>query len=368
MAEKRDYYEVLDVSRDASAAEIKRAYRKLAKELHPDHNKEEGAEDKFNEVREAYETLSNEDKRRAYDQFGHAGTQGFEGAPGNGFQGFGGTPFDMGDLGDILNSFFGGGGGIGGFGGFGGFGEERGTRSAQRGSDIRVGVRLRFEEAIWGKEQEIPIRRTVVCSRCEGTGAEDGELETCSQCGGQGRVRRVQQTILGSVSMVTECPQCHGRGKVPKKICSECEGSGVKGEDEKVKIKIPPGSYDGMILRFGNGGNAGRNGGGYGDLYVELQVEPHEEFERREDDIYVDVNIPVVTAVLGGSIEVPTVHGSVTLKIPGGTQPNTVFRIAKKGVPKLSGKGFGDEYVRVKVDVPKRLSRKDRTLWEELRG
>lgn len=359
----RDYYEVLGVSKGATEAEIKKAYRKLAREYHPDHNKSADAEDKFNEVREAYDVLSNDQKRQAYDQFGHAGTQGFGGG-GAGFSGFQGSPFDMGDLGDILNSFFG-----GGMGGFDfGFGGPRRQRTV-RGADIKQGVRLSFEDAIWGKEIELDVEREAMCEPCEGTGAEDGDEKTCEQCGGRGRVQRVQNTILGGISMVSECPVCKGKGKIPEKMCEKCTGQGIKKEKRKVKVKIPEGSHDGMMLRFRNGGHAGKNGGGYGDLLVELVVDAHDVFERREDDIYIEEEIPVTTAVLGGEIEVPTVHGDVKLKIPKGTQPGAVFRLGKKGAPKLGKSGqFGDEYVKVRVEIPKRLSRKEKKLWEEMRG
>ncbi len=363
MPDKRDFYEVLGVAKDASISEIKKAYRKLAKELHPDHNKSADAEEKFNEVREAYEVLSNEQKRKAYDQFGHAGTQGFDPDSASGFSGFGGTPFDMGDLGDMFSNIFGGMGGFGfDFGGMGG----GGTRP-RKGSDLKSTISLKFEEAIWGAEKEVVVERNVQCESCNGTGAEGGNMKTCTQCNGQGRVRRVQNTFLGGISVVTECPVCHGRGTVAERSCKECDGDGVVTERKKITIKIPQGSYDGMILRFRHGGQAGRNGGEYGDLYIELQVEPHAKFERREDDIYVDVMVPVVSAVLGDTIEVPSVHGDVRLKVPSGTQPNTVFKLSKKGAPRLNGKGFGDEYVRVKVEVPKRIGRREKKLWEELK-
>ena len=365
MADKRDYYEVLGVGKDASLADIKGAYRKQAKQLHPDHNKAPDAEDRFNELREAYEVLSNEQKRKAYDQFGHAGTQGFDPDSASGFSGFGGTPFDMGDLGDMFNNIFGG-GGLGGFGfDFGGMGRGRGR--VRRGEDIKVSIGLKFEEAIWGKEEDIVVERRVQCEECKGTGAEGGTVKTCGQCGGQGRVRRVQNSFLGAISVVTECPACQGTGSVAERPCRACDGSGVKNERKKIKIKIPEGSYDGMVLRFKHGGQAGRGGGEYGDLYVELQVEPDARYERRGDDIYVEVKIPVVLAVLGDTIEVPTVHGMVTFKVPAGTQPNTVFKLSKKGAPKLGGRGVGDEYVRVKVEVPKRVGRGEKKLWEELR-
>jgi len=274
----------------------------------------------------------------------------------------------MGDLGDILEGLFGGNmGGMGGFGfDFGGGRSSRGSQRPVRGSDIKQEIHLMFEEAIWGKEIDISVGREILCEACSGTGAEGGKMKTCEQCGGQGRVRRVQNTILGGISMVSECSACRGRGKIPEKECATCEGSGRVAEEKSVKITIPKGSYDGMVLRFRNGGHAGQNGGEYGDLYIELQVDLHETFDRRGDDIYVEVNIPVVTAVLGGEISVATVHGDVMMKIPKGTQPNAIFRLSKKGVPKLRGDGFGDEYVQVNIDVPKRLSRKERRLWEEL--
>lgn len=367
MPEKRDYYDVLGVKKDASIAEIKRAYRRLAKELHPDHNKEADAEERFNELREAYEVLSNDQKRKAYDQFGHAGTQGFDPDSVSGFSSSGGVPFDMGDLGDMFSSLFGGMGGMGGFDfGFGGMGGAR--RQVRRGADVKVRISLKFEEAIWGKNEDIVVERNVQCEKCQGTGAEDGNVKTCEQCGGQGRVRRVQNTFLGGISVVTECPSCGGEGQVAEKKCRDCKGKGFVSEKKKVTIRIPEGSYDGMVLRFRHGGQVGKNGGEYGDLYVELSVEPHPQFERREDDIYVDVMVPVVSAVLGEKVSVPTVHGDVTLKVPSGTQPNTVFKLSRKGAPRLGGKGFGDEYVRVKVEVPRRVGGREKQLWEELRG
>lgn len=359
MDNKRDYYEVLGLEKESSQSEIKKAYRKLAKEYHPDHNDSADAEKKFKEVRESYEILSDKEKRSAYDQFGHAGTAGFGGAPGA--NGFGGSPFDMGDLGDIINNMFGG-GGIGGFDfGFGGGGNR-----ARRGADIKVGVRMNFKDAIWGKEIEIEVDRVVLCSECEGTGAKGKKTKKCKRCDGKGRIQEVRNTMLGGVSIVTACPECGGKGEIPEDVCDKCDGNGRINESKKVKIKIPEGSYDGMILRFGNGGNAGDNGGGYGDLYVELMVEPHDYFERKGDDIYVDINIPVSKAVLGGVESVRTIHGDVDLKIPKGTQSHSVLRLSNKGASRLGGGGFGDQYVRVVVDIPKRLNRKERKLWEEL--
>jgi len=359
LADKRDYYDILGVSKDASAQKIKKSYRKLAKEYHPDHNDSPDAEDRFKEVREAYEVLSDDEKRKAYDQFGHAGTEGFVG--GGGFNGFGRSPFDMGDLSDILNNFFG--GGLGGFD----FGFEGRTRSkVVRGSDIKEGIKLNFENAIWGKEVELNIKRDVVCKECDGTGAKDGKHKECPQCNGRGRIRQMRNTLLGGISVISDCPRCEGRGRVPEKECDKCSGNGIIQKSENVKVKVPEGSYDGMILRFRNGGNAGRNGGGYGDLYVELQVEPHDYYERKGDDIYVDVHVPVKLAVLGGKEKVKTIHGEVDMKIPKGTQSHSIFRLSGKGAPKLGSKGYGDQYVRVVVDIPKRVGRKDKRIWEKL--
>ncbi len=363
MAEKRDYYEVLGVAKDASVADIKKAYRKLAQKYHPDHNTEPNAEEKFREVRDAYEVLSNEEKRRAYDQYGHAATEGFGAGNANGYSGFGGgMPFDMGDLGDILNSFFG--GGMGGFG----FSGQQSTRSRKvRGSDIKKDINLAFEDAIWGSNVKVDVERYVACEACKGTGAKDAKLKKCPTCDGSGRVRRVQNSIFGGISMITECPKCQGRGEIPESTCKKCGGSGIISESKKVTIKVPQGSYDGMILRFRHGGNASENGGEAGDMYVELHVENHETFERRGDDIYIEISIPVISAVLGEIYEVPTIHGDVKLKIPAGTQPNTIFKLDKKGAPKLERKGFGDQYVKVKIEIPKRVRGKEKKLWEELR-
>ncbi|MBN1618583.1 molecular chaperone DnaJ [Candidatus Dojkabacteria bacterium] len=359
---KRDYYEILGVSKEASSSEIKKAYRKLVKEYHPDHNKESGAEEKFREIRDAYEVLSNDEKRRAYDQFGHAATDGFSGAAGPGYSDFSGSPFDMGDLGDIFSNFFGSRGGGFDFG----FGGSRRDNAARRGSDIKIDVDLSFEEAIWGKEEEISYNRVTVCSACQGTGAKSGKMTTCKTCGGVGRVRQVQNSILGGISIITDCPDCKGQGKMPKDICNKCNGTGLGQEKKKIKISIPKGSYDGMVLRFVHGGNAGRNGGETGDLYIEVKVEAHELFEREGDDIYMDLFIPLKTAVLGDVISVKTIHGEVDLKIPAGTQSHSIFKLTGKGAPILKSEKFGDQYIRVKVEIPKKLNRKQKKLWEEL--
>lgn len=362
MAEKRDYYEVLGVEKSASKAEIKKAYRQLAKKYHPDVNKAADAEEKFKEVQEAYEILSNDQKRAAYDQFGHAGTSGFQG--GGGYEGFpGGTDFsgfdfgDFADIGSIFDSFFG-----------GAFGGRRGPRTrAARGADIQTKLGLEFEEAVFGKEETIRYKRRVHCAKCNGSGAKDGtSKETCPQCKGQGRVTRVQRSFIGTIQTTTACPQCKGSGEVIKEKCEKCRGQGQMEEVEELKLKIPKGTPDGLVLRFREKGHAGVNGGGYGDLYVQIEVKPHKMFERRGDDIYLDREIDVITSVLGAEIEVPTLHGDVKVKVKAGTQPGTILRLTGKGAPKLRGGGNGDQYVQLKVNVPKRLTKEQRKLWEEL--
>lgn len=365
---QRDYYEVLGVEKDADAREIKKAYRKLAKEYHPDHNKSEDAEAKFKEAQEAYEVLSDDSKRRAYDQYGHAGAQGFGGQygnPGGGFSGFGGfggdQPFDMGDLGDIFGSFFG--GGAGGFSGFGGNSQGRDSK----GENLRYGIKLSFMDAMEGGEYKLNVKRKKKCDECNGTGSETGETETCQTCNGQGRVRKVQNTMLGQMAVVAECETCNGTGKEIKDKCKTCGGDGVQEEEKAVKINIPAGAYDGMTLRFRGSGSAGTNGAQSGDLFVNIIVEPHDEFERRGNDIHTILHIPVPNAVLGDTVSVETVVGEVKLKIPSGTQSETILRIKGKGAPIIGRENQrGDHYVRVVVDIPEKVSKKEKKLWEDL--
>lgn len=359
--DKKDYYEVLGISKDSSKEDIKKAYRKLVKKYHPDVNKASDAEEKFKEVQEAYEVLSDESKRSAYDQYGHAGTAGFDPGTNGGFSGFntGETPFDMGD---ILGSFFGGND----FGFNFGMGGDSGPRD-DKGADIRYRVNLSFMEAMNGGEFDIKIKRDVTCGHCDGTGSETKKTKKCRECNGTGRVRTVKNTILGQMSVVGTCETCGGTGEIPEEKCKVCGGIGIESEDKTMKIKIPEGAYDGMLLRFRGGGNAGRRNGISGDLYIEIEVEPSKEFERRGSDIYSEEEIPVYTAVLGGNIEVNTIHGEVKLKIPQGTQPSTVFRLENKGAPVLGREGRrGDHYVKIRVKIPNRLSRKERKVWEEM--
>ncbi len=358
--EKRDYYEILGIDKNASEKEIKKAYRLLAKKYHPDHNKEEGAEEKFKEVSEAYEVLSDDSKRKAYDQFGHAGTQGF----GSGFDGgyqYGGDPFDMGNLGDIFGSIFGNGFGFG-----QGFSSSQGRSNS--GSDLHYKIKLDFLESMKGGEYKLNISKEVTCQKCSGTGSNDGKSKICSTCGGRGRVQRVQNSFFGQVSVVTECPDCHGEGNVISDPCSECKGKGVVSEKKSVKIKVPAGAYDEMVLRFRGGGNAGERGSESGDLYVEISVEPHEIFERRGNDIYTDLEIDPAIAVLGDNVDADTIDGPVQLRIPSGTQPGAIFKMSGKGAPIIGRESFGDQYVRIKIKIPEKLTREQRQLWEKMKS
>lgn len=362
---KRDYYEVLGIEKGATEKEIKKAFRKLAKEYHPDHNKSSDAEEKFKEVSEAYEVLSDESKRSAYDQYGHAATDGFSGAGagyggGYGAGGYEGVPFDMGDLGDIFGSFFGGGGSSFNFGG-----QQRAEMNFS-GEDLRYRIRLSFMDAIKGGEYEIEVNKNVACDACGGSGSKTSKTKKCPTCGGAGRVQRVQNSFLGRMSFVTECPDCNGVGEVPEEKCPQCDGHGVKKVKKSVKINVPAGAYDGMVLRFTGSGGAGRKGAADGDLYIEITVDQHEIFERRGNDIYTLEDISAVTATLGDEISVQTVEGPVKLKIPAGTQPGAIFRIKEMGSPIPGRSQRGDQYVKVNVVIPKKLSRKERGLWESL--
>lgn len=361
--EKRDYYEVLGVDKKASAPEIKKAYRKLVKKYHPDVNKENDAEDKFKEVQEAYEVLSDESKRSAYDQFGHAGTAGFNPGASGGYSDFGGTPFDMGD---IFNTFFGGSVNGGGFG----FDFGQGRRGFDNsGSDIRYRIKLRFNEAMEGGEFKVKVMREAKCEKCHGSGSKSGKKKECPVCKGTGQSQQVRNTIFGQMSVVGTCQNCGGSGSVIDDPCEECGGSGVKNVEEAVNIKVPAGAYDGMVLRFRGGGNAGRNGGTAGDLYVEINVEASSKFERRGNNIYSEIEIPVYTAVLGDVVKVETIFEDVKLKIPKGTQPGAIFKLKGKGVPLFnSPKDRGDHYVRVNIEIPTRLNRREKELWENLKA
>lgn len=358
MAEKRDFYEVLGVSKTANDDEIKKAYRKLAKKYHPDLNPDDNtAEQKFKEVSEAYEILSDKEKRTRYDQFGHAGVDpNFGGGAGGYAGGFGG--FDMGDIfGDI-------------FGGFGGFGGGRSTRRGpQRGSNVSAEVSVTFEEAAFGCEKEISLYRIEQCPDCSGSGAKPGtEVTTCSVCGGRGQVTTTQRTILGNMQSVTTCSACGGRGKVAKEPCPKCAGKGRVKKSRKIKVKIPAGINDGQTISLAGQGNAGEQGAPSGDLYVSVYAKPSQIFERNGYDISYKMDISFAEAALGATVEVPTLDGNVKYEIPEGTQPGTVFRFKGKGVPYLKRSGRGDQYVMVNITVPKHLTNKQKELLKEFAG
>ncbi len=353
---KRDYYEVLGVPKKSSKAELKKAYRTLAKEYHPDRNKEEGAEEKFKEIQEAYEVLSDDQKREAYDQYGFAGTQGFEGFGGMG--GAGGFSGDVGDLGDLLGQMFG--GGLGGMNG----GRVQGR---SRGSDIQTRVKISFKDAVFGATKKVKYQRWVECESCDGTGAESKKLKKCSTCEGRGQVSQVQNTFFGRIQTATVCPTCGGRGEIPEKECKTCKGAGRTRDTEELEITIPAGIPDGVTLKFQGKGDAGEAGTQTGDLFVQIEVELDRNLERRGDDMYLDQEIDAITATIGGEIKVPTVHGEIKIKIPEGTQEGKVLKISGKGGPKFRGNGNGDQYVRLHVTIPTKLNKEQRRLWEELR-
>jgi molecular chaperone DnaJ len=349
---KRDYYEVLGVSRDASAEEIKKAYRKLARQYHPDANREDpDAEEKFKEVAEAYDVLSDSQKRARYDQFGHMDGQGQWGNGGfGGFEGFGGG------FGDIFDMFFG--------GGMGGGREQR--RGPQRGADLRYDLEIAFEEAAFGLETEIKVPRMENCPACEGTGAREGTRpKTCSSCRGTGQTQYVRNTALGRFVSVKTCDVCGGVGQVVDDPCPECKGKGRAQKVRTIKVKIPAGVDTGSRIRIVGEGEAGTLGGPSGDLYVFIQVRPHKYFKRRDADVFYDLSISFVQAALGDELEIPTLDGSVVLKIPEGTQTGTSFRLKKRGFPNLRGFGRGDQHVRVTVKTPTNLSPKQRELLKE---
>lgn len=351
MAEKRDYYEVLGVSRTATQVEIKKGYRAKAKQYHPDISKEADAEIRFKEVNEAYEVLSNEDSRAAYDRFGHAGVNG-SGGFGDPFGGFGGqSPF-----GDIFETFFG-----------GGMGGSTRTRAPQRGADIQVSLNLTFEEAVFGAEREIEIDRLETCETCHGTRMKDGQTPpTCTACGGTGEVRRVQQTILGQFMTSGPCPTCNGEGVMITDPCTECKGRGRVRKYTKLMVTVPAGIDDGQTIRMTGQGEAAPNKGGNGDLFVKVRVQSHKFFERRGKQILNTVGINVAQAALGDDIEIDTLDGPAVFTVPAGTQSGQQFRLRGKGVPDLRGGERGDQLVTVEVVIPKKLSRDQEELFEKL--
>lgn len=365
MAEKRDYYEVLEVTKTATVEEIKKAYRKKAIQYHPDKNPgDKEAEEKFKEAAEAYDVLSNPDKRARYDQFGHAGMGG---AAGNGgpFGGFGGG-MSMDDIFSMFGDIFGGhGGGFSGFGG--GFGGGSTQQRRFRGSDLRVKVKLTLKEISTGVEKKFKLKKYVVCSHCHGTGAEgDSGSETCSTCKGSGSVIRNQQTILGTMQTRTTCPTCNGEGKIIKNKCKACGGEGIEYGEEVVTVKIPAGVAEGMQLSMSGKGNAGKHNGVPGDLLILVEEEAHPDLVRDENDLIYNLLLSFPTAALGGGAEIPTVDGKVKVKIEPGTQPGKVLRLRGKGLPSVNGYGTGDLLVNVSVYVPESLSKEEKNTLEHL--
>lgn len=359
---KRDYYEILGVNKDASADEIKKAFRRLAVLYHPD--KEGGDETKFKEINEAYEVLRDSEKRQRYDQFGHAGVGGAAGGgagAGAGFNGFNfngqNINFDFGDmgLGDIFSSFFG--------GDYGG----RQSRRARKGRDIEVAIELSFEEAVFGTVKKMKLNIEDICPHCKGSGAEPGyDLKTCPTCKGSGQVVTQMRTIFGNVSQAQVCPTCKGSGKVPEKACSVCGGSGIKRRDQEVELKIPAGIDDGATIRLREHGEAIKDGP-KGDLYVHIRVKPHKKFTREGNIILSHEKADMVTAVLGGQIKVETVDGPVTMKVPAGTQGGTDFKLAGHGVPNIKTESRGPHIITLDVEIPTKLSKRQKELLEEFK-
>jgi molecular chaperone DnaJ len=356
MATKRDYYEVLGVSRNATKEELKKQYRNLARRYHPDVNKEADAAEQFKEVSEAYEVLSDDQTRAAYDRFGHAGVQ-------NGGAGFSGFEGGFGSVADIFEEFF----------GSSFAGGRRRRQGPRRGSDLRYDLSVTFEEAVFGVEREIEYRRLEVCPECRGSGAEPGTRPiSCTSCNGSGEVRRVQQSILGQFVNVTTCPVCHGSGELIPELCKTCQGRKQVERTVTRKVRVPAGVDSDTQIRLTGEGNAGMDGGPFGNLFVVLNVQPHEFFRRRADDIFLDLQINVAQAALGDEIKVPTVDGEATLAIPAGTQSGEVFKLRGKGAPRLdrSGRGAnygrGDQHVIIQVAIPQKITPEQRKLFQEL--
>lgn len=359
MSSKRDYYEILGVSKSASDEEIKKAYRKKAIQFHPDKNPgDKEAEEKFKEAAEAYEVLSNSEKRQRYDQYGHAGVGGAAGG------GFGGGGFSMDDIfsqfGDIFGGHFGG-------GGFGGFGGSRGGQHVNRGSNLRVRVKLNLAEIAKGAEKKIKVRKHVSCQHCNGTGADGGNaFTTCNTCRGTGTVTRISNTILGRMQTQSVCPDCQGEGKTITRKCSHCQGEGILQQEEIISINIPAGVAEGMQLSMSGKGNAARRGGVNGDLLIVVEEEKHPELIRDENDLIFNLLLSFPTAALGGTVEIPTIESRVKVKIEAGTQPGKILRLRGKGLPSVNGYGTGDLLVNISVYVPEALSRDEKKLIEKL--
>lgn len=362
---KRDYYEILGLDKNASSDDIKRSYRKLAKKYHPDINKAPDAEEKFKEINEAYEVLSDVNKKAIYDQYGHAGLdQNGDAGFGQGFSGFSG---DFGDLGDIFESFMG--GGMGGFSNFGFGGGRSRNNGPIKGENRYLQLSIDFLDAVHGAKKTIAITVDKMCDKCGGTGAKSkSDIETCASCNGKGKVTRAQRTAFGMMQSVIDCPDCNGTGKHIKNKCPECHGNSYKTVKENVEVNIPAGINSGQQIRLQGYGERGINGGPNGDLYLEIIIKAHKYFVREGNDIYVKVPISAVDATLGVSIDVPTCNGDVKLNVPAGSQPGQKLRLKGYGVKSLRSNQVGDQYVELKVEIPTKLSKEEKELYEKLQG
>ncbi|TSC99912.1 MAG: molecular chaperone DnaJ [Candidatus Peregrinibacteria bacterium Greene1014_49] len=357
----KDFYSILGVSRDASPEDIKKAYRKLSKELHPDkHKGDKAREQKFKEINEAYEALADPQKRKTYDQFGSVGNGGSSGSSGSGgfggfdFSGFSGQGGDAGGIGDLFETFFGG---------------QRGRapkKEEQRGRDLEMRVQITFAESVSGVQKKISVRRLQPCEACRGQGNAPGAASVpCSDCHGTGQITRTVQSFFGAIRQSVQCNKCSGSGKVPEKMCPTCDGEGRVLSSGDVMVDIPGGIADGQTIRLRGYGEAGRRSASSGDLYVRINVQTDARFVREGDDIHTSVSMSVLQAILGDDISVDTVHGSIAWRIPAGTQPAQVFRLKGKGMPSVKGHGHGDHYVTVMLKVPTKLTREERKLFEE---
>jgi molecular chaperone DnaJ len=357
---KRDYYDVLGVSREASAEEIKKAYRKIAIKFHPDKNPDDHtAEDKFKEAAEAYEILSNQEKRARYDRFGHQGM--------NGGGGFGGGHMNMEDIFSQFGDIFGGGGG--GFGDFFGGGQQRGGRRVRKGSNLRIKLKLNLEEIANGVEKKIKVKRYVACNACDGNGSKNGtSLQTCSGCQGSGQVRKVVNTMLGQMVSTATCPTCHGEGKIVTQKCEVCHGEGRELKEEVIPINIPAGVAEGMQLSMNGKGNVPERGGVAGDLLIQVEEEAHEFLKRDGNNVVFDLYISFVDAALGATIEVPTIEGKAKINLKAGTQSGEILRLRGKGIKDLNGYGKGDQLIYINVWTPKNLSNSEKEALEKLRN
>lgn len=353
MPKDKDYYKILGVSKNATKEEVKAAYKRLAKQYHPDLNKSPDASEKFKEINEAAAVLGDDQKKAQYDQFGTTAEQfrGFEGFDFSGFMSdLGGFGFDIDEMVERI---------------FGGYSPRR-ERRRQRGSDLRYDLEIELEDAAFGTAKTINIPRLEECNACNGTGAESSsDIMACDECNGRGVTTRTQKTAFGLFSTTTTCRKCRGQGKYIKNECQECDGRGVAKKTRKIEVKIPAGATDGTNLRIQGEGEAGGHGMSSGDLYIVIHVKPHKIFERHGNDVYLKVPIPFTTAVLGGEIEVPTLKGKASLKIPAGTQSNTLFRMKGLGIPELHSHHHGDQHVEVYITVPEKLTKKQKQLLEE---